>query len=64
MKRTMTKAATHPTADAHITERLSPKLAAVVAITFGAFIVFGAGFAQVTHETAHDSRHSFAFPCH
>lgn len=45
---------------------LSPKLAAVLAMTFGAFLVFGAAFAQpeAIHNAAHDGRHSFAFPCH
>ena len=66
MKQARTKTATHPTADAHIAERLSPKLAAVLAIVFGAFLMFGAAFAQpaAIHNAAHDGRHSFAFPCH
>ncbi len=40
--------------------------AAAVAILLGAFILLGAGFAQphLLHDAAHDSRHSFAFPCH
>ena len=39
---------------------------AVVAILLGAFVLFGVGFAgpSVLHNAAHDSRHSFAFPCH
>ena len=41
-------------------------LPAVVAIMLGVFVVFGVGFAgpSVIHNAAHDSRHSFAFPCH
>jgi cobalt transporter subunit CbtB len=41
-------------------------LPAVVAIVLGAFVLFGVGFAgpSVIHNAAHDSRHSFAFPCH
>lgn len=41
-------------------------MAAAFAATLGAFIVFGVGFAhpEAIHEAAHDSRHSFAFPCH
>jgi cobalt transporter subunit CbtB len=41
-------------------------LPAVVAILLGSFVVFGVGFAgpSVLHNAAHDSRHSFAFPCH
>lgn len=44
----------------------SGRLAAVAAILFGAFLVYGAGFAQpdLLHTVAHDSRHSMAFPCH
>ena len=39
---------------------------AVVAFLFGAFLVIGAGFAHsdTIHNAAHDTRHSFAFPCH
>jgi cobalt transporter subunit CbtB len=39
---------------------------AVVAMLFGAFIVYGVGFAGATtiHNAAHDVRHAFAFPCH
>jgi cobalt transporter subunit CbtB len=39
---------------------------AVFAILLGAFLVLGAGFAPIAalHNAAHDSRHSFAFPCH
>lgn len=40
--------------------------AAVFAILFGTFLVYGAGFAnaQALHDAAHDARHAFAFPCH
>ena len=39
---------------------------ALLAVMLGAFIVFGAGFVQISaaHNAAHDSRHSLAFPCH
>ena len=39
---------------------------AVVALLFGAFLVIGVGFAHsdTVHNAAHDTRHSFAFPCH
>jgi cobalt transporter subunit CbtB len=39
---------------------------AVLALLLGAFLIIGAGFAPITvaHNAAHDSRHSFAFPCH
>ncbi len=37
-----------------------------VALLLGAFIVLSAGFAPIgaIHDAAHDTRHSFAFPCH
>ena len=40
--------------------------AAVGAILLGLFILFGVGFAgsATLHNAAHDTRHSFAFPCH
>jgi cobalt transporter subunit CbtB len=39
---------------------------AMLAILLGAFIVYGVGFASpmAVHNAAHDTRHSFAFPCH
>lgn len=39
---------------------------ALVALAFGALLVFGTGFAhpEAIHNAAHDARHSFAFPCH
>jgi cobalt transporter subunit CbtB len=41
-------------------------LAGFAAMLLGAFLVLGAGFAPIEalHNAAHDSRHSFAFPCH
>jgi cobalt transporter subunit CbtB len=41
-------------------------MAGLVALFIGAFLVFGAGLANsaVLHDTAHDVRHSFGFPCH
>ncbi len=39
---------------------------AVIALLLGSFFVWGAGLAhsQVLHDAAHDTRHSFGFPCH
>ena len=39
---------------------------AFLALLLGAFLVLGTGFAHsdTIHNAAHDSRHSFAFPCH
>ncbi len=36
------------------------------AAVLGAFLLYAAGFAEasVLHDTAHDARHSIAFPCH
>ncbi len=40
--------------------------AIIAAALIGAFLVFGAGFANsaTLHGAAHDSRHAIAFPCH
>ena len=39
---------------------------ALLALVFGLFLLLGSGFAgsETLHNAAHDSRHSFAFPCH
>lgn len=41
-------------------------MAAFFAAMLGAFILLGVGFlgSETLHNAAHDSRHSFAFPCH
>ena len=38
--------------------------AVVAAALLGLFILYGVGFAQMSHETAHDTRHATGFPCH
>lgn len=40
--------------------------AGAIALLFGSFMLFGVGFAQpeTIHNAAHDTRHSFTFPCH
>lgn len=40
--------------------------AGIVALVLGAFLVFGVGLAnsQALHDAAHDTRHSYGFPCH
>jgi len=51
----------------HIPLSLSSRLAAAaITALLGSFILIGVGFAnsEVIHNAAHDSRHSFAFPCH
>ena len=42
------------------------KLTTALLAALGLVIVFAAGFApsEAVHNAAHDSRHSFAFPCH
>jgi cobalt transporter subunit CbtB len=41
-------------------------LPGVAAVVLGFLVLFAVGFARsaVLHEAAHDTRHSFAFPCH
>jgi cobalt transporter subunit CbtB len=40
--------------------------AAVVSVALGMLLLWGVGFAHSStlHNTAHDTRHSFSFPCH
>lgn len=38
--------------------------AAIVAAFLGLLMLYGVGFAQISHDAAHDTRHSTAFPCH
>lgn len=56
----------HQIAQPSFTEISRATLPAVAAILLGVFVLFGVGFAGATtiHNAAHDSRHSFAFPCH
>ena len=47
--------------------RADTKLAAIAGVFLtGAALLFVAGYAQasVLHDSAHDSRHAMAFPCH
>jgi len=48
------------------TQAATKKLPAILAMTFGLFMIMGAGFAQIdaVHNASHDVRHAFAFPCH
>lgn len=45
---------------------LSAGLQIASAILLGMVLLYGVGFASsdVAHNAAHDSRHTFAFPCH
>ncbi|MDI7863591.1 CbtB-domain containing protein [Rhizobiaceae bacterium n13] len=46
-----------------ISDRLT---AGFIALFLGAFLIWGVGLAHsmVLHDTAHDTRHSYGFPCH
>ncbi|MGU3577232.1 CbtB domain-containing protein [Brucellaceae bacterium C25G] len=39
---------------------------ALVALLLGVFLIYGVGFAHsdMLHDSAHDMRHSYGFPCH
>ena len=58
-----TKTTFAPTADVAINETTKAR---VLAVLFGAIILFTVGFAYSTpvHNAAHDTRHTLAFPCH
>ena len=45
---------------------LSTMTGVVLAVLFGAFLIFGVGLlgADVLHNAAHDVRHGLSFPCH
>ena len=51
------------TASKTVSERM---IGGFAALFLGAFFVWGAGFAnsQTLHDAAHDTRHSYGFPCH
>ena len=46
--------------------RAEKLIAAAAALALGAVLLFAAGFTQpvVLHDSAHDARHAFSFPCH
>jgi cobalt transporter subunit CbtB len=41
-------------------------LPALLAVGLGLLFIYGVGFAypSMIHNAAHDTRHTFAFPCH
>ncbi len=57
------KTAIAPSTSIAIDETIKARLLAVI---FGAVILFSVGFAYSTpiHNAAHDTRHTLAFPCH
>ncbi len=49
-----------------ILSSLSEKLPFLLAFALGILLLYAVGFAQTEalHDAAHDTRHSFMFPCH
>lgn len=62
----MSTTTTHPNTVVQAGTQSSRVWPAVAAAFLGLVILFAVGFANsnVLHNAAHDSRHSFAFPCH
>lgn len=55
------------TASLSLTDRIGARtLAGLVALVIGSILVFGVGLAksEALHDAAHDTRHSYGFPCH
>ena len=55
------------TASLSLTDRIGARTAAgLMALVVGSILVFGVGLAnsQALHDAAHDTRHSYGFPCH
>lgn len=50
--------------DESVSGLISRISAVLVSGILGLFLLFAVGFAHVSHDVAHDSRHSVAFPCH
>lgn len=50
-----------------LTDRIGARtVAGLIALFLGGFLVFGVGLAnsETLHDAAHDTRHSYGFPCH
>ncbi len=56
----------HQTLTNTTTAGLTKNLQLLAAGALGIIILFGVGFApmDIAHNSAHDTRHSVAFPCH
>ena len=55
------------TASLSLTDRIGARtVAGLMALVIGSILVFGVGLAnsQTLHDAAHDTRHSYGFPCH
>ena len=45
--------------------RISPVLIQLAAaLLIGGLLLYTVGFAHISHDAAHDTRHSVNFPCH
>jgi cobalt transporter subunit CbtB len=57
---------TRTNVELHIGEAANAIIAALVAITLGAAMIFVVGFSHsdLLHAAAHDVRHAAGFPCH
>lgn len=59
-------ATTQPASEALASEDGKRRLSAILVLAFGAFLVWGAAYANpiTLHNAAHDVRHATGFPCH
>ena len=48
----------------HDMSRTNRVATATFALALGFFLLSVVGYAQTTHDVAHDARHTFSFPCH
>jgi cobalt transporter subunit CbtB len=58
---------TAKSASLSLTDRIGARtVAGLMALVIGSILVFGVGLAnsQTLHDAAHDTRHSYGFPCH
>ncbi|MDH5187869.1 MAG: CbtB-domain containing protein [Rhodospirillaceae bacterium] len=48
----------------HDISRTNRVITATFALALGLCLLSVVGYAQATHDVAHDARHTFSFPCH
>jgi cobalt transporter subunit CbtB len=60
------QAQTNKLTASHVSTRTDALKGALMAAVLGVVMVWGVGFSQIeaVHNTAHDTRHANAFPCH
>ncbi len=58
--------AAHLVSSSPTTRDTTRMIAGLIALFLGGFLVFGVGLANsaTLHNAAHDTRHSYGFPCH